>query len=80
MGANPFLTMGNILVDIKKGNFGTAALQAADFQSLASKNSALTFINNPVSGWYTRAMAEAELPLRQQGRQHAIPAALHEGR
>ena len=62
MGANPFLTMGNLLVDIKKGNFGTAVLQAADFQALASKNSALTFINNPVGGWYTRAMATTGFP------------------
>ena len=62
VGANPFLSMGNLLVDIKKGNFGTAALQAADFQTLASKNGALTFINHPVSGWYTWAMATTSFP------------------
>ncbi len=54
---NPFLTLGTILVDIKKGNFGAAALQAIDFQTAATKNNGLTFINNPVSGWYTRALA-----------------------
>ena len=49
--------MGTILVDIKKGNFGAAALQAIDFQTAATKNNGLTFINNPMSGWYTWALA-----------------------
>ena len=61
-GANPFLTLGNILVDIKKGNFGTAALQAADFQALRQQEQCTPFINNPVSGWYTRAMAGTGFP------------------
>ena len=51
--------LGNILVDIQKGNFGTAALQATDFQAAASKNAGLTFINHPVSSWYSRALAAA---------------------
>ena len=62
VGANPFLTMGNILVDMQKGNFGLAALQASDFQAVAGKSCGLSFINNPVSGWYTRALAGTNFP------------------
>ncbi len=59
VGANPFLTMGNLLVDMQKGNFGLPALQASDFQAVAGKPSALTFLNTPVAGWYSRALAAA---------------------
>ncbi len=62
VGANPFLTLGTILVDIKKGNFGAAALQAADFQAVASKSGIPGFINHPVSGWYTRALIAGSFP------------------
>ena len=59
VGANPFLTMGNILVDMQKGNFGLAALQASDFQAVAGKPSALTILNTPVAGWYSRSLVSA---------------------
>jgi hypothetical protein len=59
VAANPFATLGNILVDVKKGNFGTAALQAADFQTLSSKDGVLSFTNKLVSGWYSKALAAA---------------------
>jgi hypothetical protein len=57
--ANPFLTLGNIAVDIKKGNFGTPALQATDFQTVGSKSNGLTFTSTLVKGWYSRALAAA---------------------
>jgi hypothetical protein len=56
--ANPFLTLGNIVVDIKKGNFGTPVLQAADFQTPATKNTVVSFTSALVNGGYTsRALA-----------------------
>jgi hypothetical protein len=57
--ANPFLTLGNIAVDIKKGNFGTPALEAADFQTVASKSTALTFTNTLANTPYSKALAPA---------------------
>ena len=50
-GGNPVTTFQGFMVDIKKGVFGTTALQASDFQTAASKtygpfNTALT------TGWY----------------------------
>jgi M6 family metalloprotease-like protein len=36
-GGNPVTTFQGFMVDIKKGYFGTTALQAADFQTAASK-------------------------------------------
>jgi hypothetical protein len=36
-GGNPVTTFKGFMVDIKKGYFGTSALQAADFQTAASK-------------------------------------------
>ena len=53
VGANPFTTLGNILVDAKNGNFGAAKLELADFQSAATKSAVLTIKNNPLAGgWY----------------------------
>ena len=59
-GANPFGTLGNIVVDIRKGAFNSnAALESADFQAGASKNIALSIVNNPVNGWYSRGLSSA---------------------
>ena len=50
---NPFVTLGNILVDVRKGNFGLAALQITDFQALPTRSGAFTIKNNPLAGgWY----------------------------
>lgn len=49
---NPVTAFGGFMVDIKKGNFGTAALQLADFQTKANKTLG-AFKPSPVSGWYT---------------------------
>jgi hypothetical protein len=59
--ADPFLTLGNILVDVKTGNFGAAALQALDFQTAGSKNGAfgITKSPSPVKGWYSRTLSPA---------------------
>jgi hypothetical protein len=57
-GANPFLTHGNILVDIRSGAFGYSGqlpvrgLQKSDFQSPSSMDSAGMIENNPLNGWY----------------------------
>jgi hypothetical protein len=50
-------------VDVRKGSFSNnAALQSADFQALASKNAAITILNNPAAdGWYSRALPAASL-------------------
>ncbi|MGE5250941.1 MAG: hypothetical protein ACM3QS_12115, partial [Bacteroidota bacterium] len=57
---NPFATLGNILVDVRKGAFSNnAALVLTDFQAAASKPAVMTITNNPVSGWYSKAMAAA---------------------
>ncbi len=59
-GVDPFSTLGNLLVDIKKGSFSNkAALQIGDFQAAASKNGILSFSNNPVNGWYIKALGSA---------------------
>ncbi|HTO99874.1 MAG TPA: InlB B-repeat-containing protein, partial [Anaerolineales bacterium] len=57
-GANPFLSLGNILVDVKKGNFGLPTLQLGDFQVAATKSAAITIKNNPLTGgWYYGALS-----------------------
>jgi hypothetical protein len=54
IGLNPFATLGNILVDIKKGAFSNNnALQLGDFNVAASKSSIGTIRNTPVSNWYS---------------------------
>jgi hypothetical protein len=54
VGTNPFLTHGKILVDIRKGSFGTAVLELTDFKALASKNGVAQFVNAPLAGnWYS---------------------------
>ncbi len=60
-GSNPFKTLGNILVDIKKGTFGLPALQLTDWQAAASKNAVTVIKNTPVSGWYSNSLSFANL-------------------
>ncbi len=55
---NPYTTLGNIAVDIKKGTFSnSAALQSGDFQAAASMNAVMAIPNTPVNGWYSKAMS-----------------------
>jgi hypothetical protein len=51
-GGNPVTTFKGFMVDIKRGYFGTSALQAADFQTAASKTYG-PFKPAPVGDWYT---------------------------
>ena len=57
-GSDPFITHGNILVDLSYGPYGffgpfkVNALQSMDFQSHASFGNAAIIQNNPVGGWY----------------------------
>lgn len=58
VGTDPFITHQNITMDIRNGVFGNfgpfsiGALQAADFQAPASRNSVGVIRNNPVGDWY----------------------------
>jgi hypothetical protein len=62
VGVDPFTTLGNLLVDVRKGPFSNnLALQLTDFQAPASKNAALTILNNPINGWYAKAMPPVNL-------------------
>jgi hypothetical protein len=62
-GTNPFTTHGNLLVDIKKPYFGSAAaLAPEDFESAAGLAGAGTFNSTPVSNWYTAVLNMAGFP------------------
>jgi predicted outer membrane repeat protein len=58
-GGNPVTTFQGFMVDIKKGTFGTAALQTADFQTAASKTFG-PFKPALVGGWYSIDLASAK--------------------
>jgi hypothetical protein len=51
-GGNPVTMFQGFMVDIKKGFFGTAVLQIADFQTTASKTYG-PFVTALSSGWYS---------------------------
>jgi len=51
-GSNPVIAFQGFMVDIKKGLFGTAALQVTDFQTAANKTYG-PFKPTPVSNWYS---------------------------
>jgi predicted outer membrane repeat protein len=53
VGTNPFSVLGGLLVDIRKGFFGTAALQTTDFSAAASAAKVATFNKVPMAGWYS---------------------------
>lgn len=64
VGNNPFATHGNILVDIKKGPFGSnAGLQTADFQAAPSKPGVGTIKNALVKGWNQAILINGAFPL-----------------
>lgn len=68
VGADPFTTHGNMLVDIRYGPFGSFglfgfnALQVTDFQAPAHLNSAAIIQNNPVGGWYWAMLNPSAFP------------------
>jgi hypothetical protein len=58
VGSSPFNTHGNILVDVRKGAFGSNAfLQSGDFQAVPGKAAAFAIKNSPVNGWYSGKMS-----------------------
>jgi hypothetical protein len=58
-GGDPVTTFQGFMVDIKKGIFGTAALQASDFQTAASRTYG-PFNTALVSGWYSINLTSAK--------------------
>ena len=57
VGANPFSSLGDIIVDIKNGSFSSnPVLQKTDFKALATKNFVAKFTNTPVSNWYSTTL------------------------
>ncbi len=60
VGANPFKSLGDIAIDIRKGPFsGNAALQTSDFQASANRIAALTISDDPVNGWYSGELSSS---------------------
>jgi predicted outer membrane repeat protein len=57
-GGNPLTTFKGFMVDVKKGTFGTAALQASDFQAAASKTYG-PFKPALAGGWYSMDLTSA---------------------
>jgi hypothetical protein len=51
-GGNPVTIFQGFMVDIRKGTFGTAALQITDFQAAANKSYG-PFMTAPSGGWYS---------------------------
>ncbi|MEW5830809.1 MAG: clostripain-related cysteine peptidase [Chloroflexota bacterium] len=62
VGTNPFSTHQYILIDIRKGTFGTAALQKTDFQAAASRNQVGKFLNSPVANWFSSVLNNIAFP------------------
>ena len=79
-GGNPVTTFQGFMVDIKKGSFGTSALQTTDWQTAASKTLAPSA--PPFGGWYS-VQPDLRQGLHQQtattARSDADPPALQAG-
>jgi hypothetical protein len=59
VGVNPFIVLGNLLVDLRKGTFVKDVLEAADFQGQATLNKVGVFGETPVNGWYSVTLNDA---------------------
>jgi predicted outer membrane repeat protein len=55
IGSNPFNVLGSLWIDIRKGPFGTGALQLTDFNAAASAVKVGAF-GTPVSSWYSAVL------------------------
>jgi hypothetical protein len=65
-GGNPINTFKGFMVDVKKGNFGKATLQLADFQTKGSKT--LSGLKPKlVGGWYTMNLTTAKAQINLTG-------------
>jgi len=64
IGDNPFLTHGNIVLDIRRGAFyANPTLQLIDFRAVPNLAFAGTILNDPVIGfWYSGELKSAALP------------------
>jgi hypothetical protein len=60
-GGNPFNIFQGLFVDVRKGFFGTSALQSADFQAAAHK-SVGPFNPTPVGALYTISLGASAFP------------------
>lgn len=65
-GGNPINTLGGFMVDVKKGNFGKAALQLTDFNAKSSKTLG-AFKPALKSGWYTLNLSVASAQINKTG-------------
>ena len=59
---NPFKLFQGLLVDVRSGYFGTAALQTTDFQAAASKGALGPYMPVPVNGAYTISLSSTAFP------------------
>ena len=62
---DPVNTFQGFSVAVKKGTFGAAKLEAADFQTVASKAYGSIFLT-PVDGWYTFDLTSAKPYINKQ--------------
>jgi hypothetical protein len=63
VGGNPFNSLGNLLVDIRKPAFGAGAeLDASDFEAAAGLNQAGVFGSGLISGGYIAELDAAAFP------------------
>jgi hypothetical protein len=59
VGSDPFVTHGNIMVDIRQGSFGKLALQLSDFNAPASQNNVGQISGvMEAGGWYSTVLQE----------------------
>ena len=65
-GGNPMSTFQGLMVDVKNGFFGTAALQASDFQAAASQSYG-PFNQALVGGWYSINLTSAKAFVNKLG-------------
>ena len=60
-GANPLLSHGKLLVDVRKGSFLTRPLAAGDFQAAPSRAAAGAIGRTALAGWHRGTLARAAL-------------------
>ena len=56
IGSNPFNVLGSLWIDIRKGPFGTGALQLTDFNGAASAVKVGAFGTKPAASWYSASL------------------------
>ena len=63
-GGNPLTTFQGFMTDVRKGTFGSAALQVTDWQAVANKTLG-PFTPALISGWYTLDLTTAKLQINK---------------